>query len=192
MRSLRFLLSLLLLGFAATLAQADGDVVRTKSVALPVPQASVAVTVERGVRVWRPLGTDASGEAYYPQAASVNSGSEPQPQYVAPNSYGVTGTYGGIGGFGVFGQANKHERRNGVFFGSRQVTRSKHFSGSKHVNITIKGWAPRSHGPMKIGHSGGRHGGMGGGGAKHVAFVGKGSGLGGGAKHGGGRGHGHR
>jgi hypothetical protein len=100
---------------------------------------------------------------------------------VTPNSYGVTGGYGGFGGFG---QTKMHERRNGVSFGSRQ------FSRSKHVNITIKGWAPRSHRPMKMGQAGGRHhGGMsGGGGPKHVAFVGKGSG---GKPRGMGHGRGH-
>ena len=98
MSVLRFLLSVLLLGFAAKLAQADGEAVKANRVALPAPQSSVAVTVERGVRVWRPLGTDASGAAYYPQSASVSSGSEPSVQYVTPNSYGVTGVYGGISG----------------------------------------------------------------------------------------------
>lgn len=187
MRVLRLLLSVSLLavsllGFGATLAQADGDAVKANRVALPAPQTSVAVTVERGVRVWRPLGTDPSGEAYYPQTASVNSGSEPRVQYVTPNSYGITGGYGGFGGFG---NAKQHDRRNGVSFGSRQ------FSGSKHVNITIKGWAPRSHGPMKMGHFGGRHhGGMSnGGGPKHVAFVSKGGS--GGKPRGMGRGHGN-
>lgn len=176
MSVLRFLLSVLLLGFAAKLAQADGEAVKANRVALPAPQSSVAVTVERGVRVWRPLGTDASGAAYYPQSASVSSGSNPSVQYVTPNSYGVTGVYGGISGFG---QARKHERRNGV-------------SGfSKHVNVTIKGWPSHPHGPKKIAHFGGHHhGGMKGGAPKHVAFVAKG---GGGKPHGmgHGRGHGH-
>ena len=170
MHLMRSLLSFSFLGLAATLAEADGA--RTKGVALPAPQPSVAVTVERGVRVWRPLGTD-GGVAYYPQSASLNSGSEPQVQYVTPNSYGATGIYGGFGGFG---HGQKHERRNGV-------------SGfSKHVNVTIKGWPLRPFGP-KMGHfSEHHHGGMKGGAPKHVAFVVKG---GGGKPHGVGHGRGH-
>jgi hypothetical protein len=169
MRVLRFLLSVSLLGLAATVAQADGA--RSKGVALPAPQSSVVVTVERGVRVWRPLGTE--GGDIYPQTASVNSGSEPSVQYVTPNSYGVTGIYGGFGGFS---KGQKHERRNGVGF------------GPKHVNVNIKGWSPRPHGP-KFAHVSGHHGGMkGGGGPKHVAFVVKG---GGGKPRGMGHGRGH-
>jgi hypothetical protein len=184
MFALRFLLSLSLVGFAATVAQADGA--RNKAVALPAPQSSVVVTVERGVRVWRPLGTD-GGYGSYPQSASLNSGSEPSVQYVTPNGYGAAGIYGGIGGLS---SGKKHERLNG--FGV----------GTKHVNVTIKGWPSRPHKPMTMGHSGGgmkngtfgRHlgghaGGMNGGsGPKHVAFAVKG---GGGKPRGMGHGRGH-
>ena len=178
MRSLRFLLSVSFLGFAASLVQADGA--KKKSVELPAPQPSVVVTVERGVRVWRPLGTDAGG-GYYPQSVSANSGSEPQVQYVTPNSYGGYGVTGSYGGFGGFGFARRYERRNGAGLGF----------GSKHVNLNIKGLPSRHHGPKMSGYGGRHQGGVkNGGGPKHMAFVGKG----GGAKPRGvshGRGHGH-
>lgn len=178
MNVLRFLLSVSLLGLAATVAQADGA--KSDGVALPAPQPSVVVTVERGVRVWRPVGTEGGGT--YPQAVSL--GSEPSVTYVTPGS-GVTGVYGGFGGFSNGKAHQKQERWNGASFGSR------------HVNLNIKGWGARSHG-SKVGHIGGRrHGGMMGGGPKHAGFH-KGGGQkhvglvskGGGAKHIGGGGHG--
>ncbi|MEQ1697170.1 MAG: hypothetical protein ABL901_15150 [Hyphomicrobiaceae bacterium] len=180
MRVLRLLISVSLLGLAASVAQADGA--RRKGVALPAPQPSVAVTVERGVRVWRPLGT--GGGDYYPQTASVNAGFEPSAHYVMPNGHSAIGVYGGFGGFS---KGKTHERLNGAAF------------VSKHINVNIKGWGARPHGFKAAQFAGRHHGGMNGrGGAKQGGFgAGGGSrhaviaGRGGGARHGGGHGRGH-
>lgn len=81
--------------------------------ALPPPQPSVVVTVERGVRVWRPTGQIVElAAAPSPQAVYT------QPSVVAPYAAGVGG-YGAIdlGGYGSGGhgyRGDRHGHRNGL------------------------------------------------------------------------------
>ena len=193
MRMSSFMLSLSVVGFTLTPALADGNKVEHKAsgVAMPAPQSSVAVSLERGVRVWRPVTSEGS-EGYAPQTAST--GTTETPQYAATNnSTGGYGTYGNYGSYGTYGS-------NGAF-GSRGANRSaarlgsfngKHARGSngghemgrvnvRRVNIIQHGQhiryamgkpmqsrtvvnvrMPAPHGPMGMGH-GVMRGGIGGG-----------------------------
>ena len=69
---------------------------KTAAVSLPAAQPSVAVTVERGVRVWRPLGTDGGVETGYPQFVTLG----PAGGTIAVPVYGggAGGLFTGFGG----------------------------------------------------------------------------------------------
>jgi hypothetical protein len=117
--------------------------------ALPPPQPSVVVTVERGVRVWRPTGqvVEIAAPASPPQVVYA------QPAAVAPYTYGAGG-YGAIDiggdGFGAHGNRfDKHGRRGSVpYYPSRstQVTPAGHpmTPAYGHIGPTPMGFG-RSH-----------------------------------------------
>ena len=107
MRSMYFVVAVFSLSLGGLSARADGD--RTHAgqhTALPPPQPSVVVSLEHGVRVWRPV-TD-SAEEYDSQPGYQGGGVEPRQMAVpnlrgAPAGYDGYGVYGGIGGYGGFG-----------------------------------------------------------------------------------------
>lgn len=109
--------SLALAALSAIPALADGESsIRVHSgLTLPPPQPSVVVTIERGVRVWRPV-TAAYAAIHDPDAL--------EPEAAAP-SYPAYGAYGSGSGFGWgfpygygygegYGAGKKRERLNGL------------------------------------------------------------------------------
>ena len=118
------LLAALVATFALTSALADGDRAATgePKAGLPKPQTGVAITMERGVRVWRPVPniTVVDDGTYYPQASSYSNSSAPVTgsDYTLGNQYG-TGGYGygfsfannnGRFGFRKFGHHHAFDR----------------------------------------------------------------------------------
>jgi hypothetical protein len=103
----------------ATPALADGDKVADAPGAksgLPAPQSSVVVTMERGVRVWRPVGLPAQMgpmPAAYPQQANYTESTAAQ---AAPSpNYGYG--YGGSGGLYSGGNGTNGNSGAPIFYG---------------------------------------------------------------------------
>lgn len=90
-----FVYPLLVLLPLALPARADGS--EPRGVALPKPQPSVVVTVERGVRIWRPTGTD---ETVYGAPMALRTDDGALVQYDAPGPGVGGGLWGGFGGWG--------------------------------------------------------------------------------------------
>lgn len=162
---MRLLLSALLVGgFAVSSALADGvskaDVATAKGghpvpqahdgkhdVGVPKNQSSVVVSVERGVRVWRPLVEAPTSEGGYevvqPRAAS------PDPQYTG-NGYYNGGAYGGGyigGGFGnssavaqTDGRANFNGSGGGLRFADKRDGKANNplFIRDPHKRMTVE------------------------------------------------------
>jgi hypothetical protein len=192
------------LALAAVPARADGEL-QSSEVELPKPQPSVVVTVERGVRVWRPVGgASDAGSASVAAAEPVTGdgagrallGSDNGTRYALPG-YGY--------GFGIAGKVGRngdkgHGRYQGYNGYAPGVGGTKvHLVGPRFApqgaaprgrNIVVHMPSPRMHAPAA--HGGGMkmaHGGMGGhmGGGKMMV----GRPMGHGGMHGGGRRGGH-
>ena len=166
-------LVVLLTSVALTPALADGERAAKPQakVELPTPQQSVVVTVERGVRVWRPvIGNFGAGD--YPQAADYSRGTAgPYASNGYSNGYAPGNGYGsGYGyGYGGFFANNRHDRRFGVSSFPQRAPRfamgpvvNRPMMGHQPVNVVffVKPMmhpGPMGHGPM--GHGGPGHGG---------------------------------
>ena len=140
MRMSSFMLSLSVVGFTLTPALADGTRVEQKAsgVAMPAPQSSVAVSLERGVRVWRPVTSEGS-EGYAPQTAST--GTTETPQYAATNnSTGGYGTSGTFGSNGIYG-SNGSRGSRGSFGSAARISslNGKHARGSNGGHEMVRG-----------------------------------------------------
>jgi hypothetical protein len=186
---------------------------------LPAPQPSVAVSMERGVRVWRPVidAYVAGDRTSYPvYSAPVGDAG----QGAAYGAYGYGGAYGLSGGFGTnkAGSGKRSERLNGSGFSSVMPGQVSH--GARPIGMGPRGKvnvhqmapvrpmiharagdamarpaiaAPRPMNvasPARMGHSMGRP--MGLGGARGGGYGGGYGGGHGGAKAHGGHGGGHR
>lgn len=151
MRRLLFVFAMILL--PAGLAAADGLDAKRAKVALPAPQSSVAVTVERGVRVWRPLGTDGGIEGAI--AVPVNLTPPGGAAYVVPLSGGGGGVFGGFDGFsprhGSHGDRGMKvwrgqgfaPRQPAVFWGHGRGSKRLIFSGRVTKRVA---WTGHGHG----------------------------------------------
>ena len=103
MRLMRFLVAVVSFGIGVAAARAEGSSAPTsKSTALPPAQPSVVVTLERGVRVWRPV-SESVDERYsqpsYQAPADAPFRQAAPTSYEAPYGYGAYG-YGGYGNYG--------------------------------------------------------------------------------------------
>lgn len=148
MRHLLFLLSIVCLIGGPALA--DGDSVKERKVALPAPQPSVVVTVERGVRVWRPLGTTGgveAGSVWPARATQSYSEGYALPSYGAP-VVGIAGGFGGYGGYGSrHGWHGKKNWRGHDFVQGKAAGAWGHVGGHKRMAYAGRhGGKPRGHG----------------------------------------------
>jgi hypothetical protein len=111
-------------------------------VELPPPQQSAVVSIERGVRVWRPITQPAEGEAsYYPQQQAAGYA----PGQVGYPAYGGGGIYSGFGnGVGTNGVRDEHTR-----YGSPLG-----LSKDKKVVAPMSDGKPAGHGGKGMEHGG--------------------------------------
>jgi len=143
MRHLLFALSFICLTCGS--AVADGASQKKRTVSLPAPQPSVAVTVERGVRVWRPLGTTGgfeSGPVWPVRYSNARSDYYAVPFYGAP----IVGLAGGFGGYG-----------------SRHGMRGQKWRGHGFAHARAGGSWGHAGGSRRMAFGGPRHGGRPGG-----------------------------
>ncbi len=116
----RAALSLALAALYAIPALADGEPAgrRHTGLKLPPPQSSVVVSIERGVRVWRPVTAAYAAinvpDAYAPDYPSYGAASPSAPDY-GTGGYGFDYGWGLPYGYGYgYGYGHRHERLNGL------------------------------------------------------------------------------
>jgi hypothetical protein len=158
MRSLRFLVAVISLALGGISVRADGGAYPAHATALPPAQPSVVVSLERGVRVWRPI-TDSEG--YY-GSQPVSQGVVEAPRFTeAPVGFGGYSGYGVYGGYGDFGLAQgygargKHYEGYGSLRGRQLPNRHPVFGGGHRTHVVINSRVSAPHFGRGHGHGGG-------------------------------------
>jgi hypothetical protein len=148
MRSLLFLVAVMSLALGGISVRADGGAYPAHATALPPPQPSVVVSLERGVRVWRPI-TDSDGYGSQP----VSLGVVETPRFIdTPVGFGGYSGYGVYGGYGARG---KHHERYGALRGRLLPYRHHVFGGKHRTHVVVNSRVSAPHFGRVRGHGGG-------------------------------------